>query len=697
MPFTYGWWRAVAVVSCLGLDVTACGGQNPHAQARLPAGAARGSTARARPPLSSVDEVPPPAAETKREFAADETVTTPWGATFQASKGWSMTTRPGVIVLAAPEGDLEITLLEVTEPDGDHAIAAAWKRVAPTFARATRQRTTPPARAGWDSVTQIAYETPPAEARLVIGLARRKGDRTHVALFDGTNAAVDRRGAQLSMVMSSYKPKGLEEESFAGKKARSLDVERLAAFTAFVEEARKTASIPGAAVAIVQDGKVVLAKGFGVKELGKPDPITPKSLFMIASMSKSLATLMMAKLVDEHAFAWDTPVTSVLPTFALGDAEATKKLTMRHTVCACTGLPRQDGEFLIEYHGITPEMRVESMRTMKPTTGFGETFQYSNTMVAAGGFAAAHAVEPKKPFGPAFDAVLRSKVFVPFGMTASTLDLDAVRRVDHASPHGLDAHADPRVTPLANDDEPLSAVRPAGGVWSNVEDFARVLQVELGRGVLDGKRVVSEENLLARREPFGKINDKTAYGLGLFLERRNDVSVVGHGGNLYGYTSEFFFLPEHGIGLVVLTNAGDANAFRSALKRRLLEVAFDGRAEAKEDLAFGLDRRKQAYEKELSRVAQTPSATFVERVLGTWSSPGVGKIVVRKEKDRAVVDVGEWASAFGEKTEPDGAKALFVLDAPHAGVQLIVVEKDGSTKLLLDMDQQQYFFSRQAR
>ena len=641
--------------------------------------------------------LPAAPAETKRELTADETVAAPWGATFQASKGWTMTTRGDVVVMQAPEHDLAVSLLEVTEADADRAIASAWRRVDPKFARATKTRTTPPGRDGWDAATQILYETSAAESRLIVAIARKKGDRMHVALLDGSNAAADRRGAQLGTVIASYKPKGLEEESFAGKKANVLDAARLATLGAFIEESRRAAEIPGVAVAIVQDGKVVLAKGFGVKELGKSDPVTSKSLFLIASMSKSLATLMMAKLVDEAAFGWTSRVTNLLPTFALGDTEATNSLTMRHTVCACTGMPRQDGEFLFEYGGATPESRVESMRAMKPTTGFGETFQYSNTLVATGGYVAAHAVEPKKALGPAFDAVLRSKVLVPYGMTSTTMDLAVVRRVDHASPHGLGPDTHPHLTPIVDDDGPVAALRPAGGVWSNVDDFARVLLVELGGGTIDGKHVVSEKNLLARREPQVKIDDKTAYGLGVFLEQRNKVSLVGHGGNLLGYTSDYFFLPEHGVGLVVLTNAGSANAFRNALKRRFLEVVFDGRPEAKENLAFGLDRRKQAYDVELARVAQKPSAAFVQKVLGTWTSPGLGKIVIKKDKDRAVADVGEWASSFGEKTEPDGAKALFFLDAPHAGVEMLVQEnaKDGKTTLLVDMNQQKYVFSRE--
>lgn len=676
--------RALASTLLLGVTATACAGASSAPVAR--------PTTKANAPA----EAPAPSrAGTTRELTADETLTAPSGATFQAAKGWSVTTRDGLLVLDSPERDLAITLVDVGETDPDAAITYAWKRVAPKFDRKTKQRTEPPAREGWDAITQIVYDTAASESRVIIALARKKGERTHVALIDGTNAGLDRRGANLGTIVSSYKPKGLEEESFAGKKAHVLDAARLATLTAFVEESRKAADVPGAAVAIVQDGKVVLAKGFGVKEAGKADLVTPKTLFMIASMTKSLATLMMAKLVDEGAFTWDTPVTKVLPTFALGDPEATRQLTMRHTVCACTGLPRQDAEFLFEYGGVTPEMRVESMRTMKPTTAFGETFQYSNTMVATGGFAAAHLVEPKKPLGAAFDAALRAKVLGPLGMRSTTLDPNVAKRVDHATPHGLTLELRAQPTPLLQDDEPVAALRPSGGAWSNVEDIARVMLLELGRGTLDGKRIVSEANLMARRQPQAKISDKSSYGLGLFIENDHHARVVGHGGNLLGFTSDYFWLPDHGVGMVVLANAGSANSLRNALKRRLLEVLFDGRAEAKENLAFGLARRKEATEKELSRVSVKPATAFVDKLVGTWSNPGLGKVTIRKDKERAVFDVGEWSSSFGEKTEADGAKSVVLLDPPHAGFDFLVQEKDGTTTLLLDMSQQKYVFTRE--
>ncbi len=121
---------------------------------------------------------------------------------------------------------------------------------------------------------------------------------------------------------------------------------------------------------------------------------------MIGSSTKPLTTLMMARLIDQGKFAWTTPVRDLLPDFELGDPDITRKLEMRHTVCACTGMPRRDVDFVFRFEGISPEQRLLEMRTMRPTTGFGETFQYSNLLVAAGGYAAA----------PAFSLAARSKL-----------------------------------------------------------------------------------------------------------------------------------------------------------------------------------------------------------------------------------------------------------------------------------------------
>ena len=149
---------------------------------------------------------------------------------------------------------------------------------------------------------------------------------------------------------------------------------------------------------------------------------------------------MMARLIDEGKFTWDTPVTQIMPDFALGDAATTKQVLMKYMVSASAGMPRQDMEFFFNYDQATPASRIKEMRNMKPTTGFGETFQYSNAMVSAGGYIAAHTVDKSSDLGKAYDSVMQSRVFDPMNMHATTFDFDRVETADHAAPHWKNLH-----------------------------------------------------------------------------------------------------------------------------------------------------------------------------------------------------------------------------------------------------------------
>jgi hypothetical protein len=138
----------------------------------------------------------------------------------------------------------------------------------------------------------------------------------------------------------------------------------------------------------------VFAGGFGVRELGKPAKVDADTKFLIASNTKAMTTLMLAKLVDEKKLTWETPATQLLPSFKLGDADTTRRVLVKHLICACTGLPRQDFEWLLEYKGVTPEGALRTLATMKPTSKFGEMFQYSNLLAGAAGFAGGHVLYP---------------------------------------------------------------------------------------------------------------------------------------------------------------------------------------------------------------------------------------------------------------------------------------------------------------
>lgn len=629
-----------------------------------------------------------------RQLEADTKLATPSGATFEAAAGWFVSTPGDATVLEDPDRELTLTLLEVKAADGPAAIAAAWEQAQPGFSRDVRQAFNPPAREGWDEIVQIIYVTATDEHRTVIAAARRKADIWYVTLIDGDDAALDRRGAQTQTAVSSFKAPGVEKESFAGRALHPFDAERQQAFADFIEQARIDSEVPGAAVAVIQGGEVVFERGFGTRELGRPEPVTPNTLFLIGSTGKSLTTLMMARLADAGKLSWESPVTELYPDFALGDAEVTRQVRLKHTVCACTGLPRQDMEFLFEYAGGTPEQTVASMRTMQPTTGFGETFQYSNTMVSTGGYVAAHVACPGEPLGAAYDHAMQEHVFDPLGMTATTYDFARAEAAEHASPHGRDLREATTLLPLAYE-KALIPVRPAGGAWSNARDMLRWVRLELARGVgPDGRRIVSEENLLRRREPQVKVTDELSYGLGLFVEKDHDVTVVHHGGNTLGFTSDLFFLPDHGIGAVLLANAGGANAFRNAVRRRLLEILFDGRDEAKESLAFGLAQRHAGFEKILGETDFAPEPAWLESLTGAYDNPALGHVEVRLEGPSAVFDAGEWRSPVARYRGPDGVAKLMLVAAPFAGLDLLPGKVDGRPTLSLETSQQRYVFER---
>jgi len=270
----------------------------------------------------------PPQTFAFKELTEDTKLTTASGATFTVAKGWRVAQANNIIVMQEPQGELAAAFVEVRAPTAEEAIAQAWKQWKPDFARKVRLTSKPPATQGWDELAQIAYETGAEERRVVLGSARRKGETYYVTLVDGAVAAAERRGAQLNIAVGSLEVAARAEENLAGRTAHKLDPARAEKLLAFAEEARKQTNVPGVALAVVQDGRIVLERGLGVRELGRNDPVTPSTLFMIGSMTKPLTSLMMARLVDRGTFTWETPVTKLFPSFALGDPDATRRVTM---------------------------------------------------------------------------------------------------------------------------------------------------------------------------------------------------------------------------------------------------------------------------------------------------------------------------------------------------------------------------------
>ena len=623
----------------------------------------------------------------------DRTVTTASGATFSVEKGWIVSKYDDRIVVQEPARELTVTLLENTQDSAENAVLTAWKKIQPDFAHKVQDRVTAIAKDGWDELVQFSYATSTQENLFLMAIAQRVDKTWYVFLINGTPGALSRRGAGFGLILSSFKAQGIKKESFAGKRAHILDAEKLQTLLNFVENARIQYDIPGAAIGIVQNSKIICAKGFGIRQLGTHDKVTPDTLFMIGSTTKSLTTFMMAKLVDEGKFTWDTPVTTVMPTFKLVDKELTKKLSMKQLVSANMGMPRQDIEFCFNYDTATPETRMQEMRGMKPTTNPGETFQYSNMMVAAGGYSAGHAAYPDLELGQAYDKAMQSRVFDPLHMNSTTCDFSGP--YTYATSHGRTI--EDIFVPIAPETW-IQSARPAGALWSNVHDMAQYLIVELNKGInAENKRVISEANLLKRREPQIKITDTVSYGLGLAIQDDCGVLSISHGGNTLGFTSDLFFLPEQNVGLTLLTNTRGSNMFAMAVKRKFMELLFDGKDQAQAMISLDIEQQKSIVKNMLSNIDLHPDATWLQKFVGAYAHPTLGRIDIRKVGDIFELDARVWKSALGQQKEADGTLKLITIDAPFAGLDLVPKEDEKGivTQLILTGSQHKYIFERQ--
>ena len=631
--------------------------------------------------------------QTSERLTAEAKRSTAAGVTFTAPNGWSIRSAGPMVVLDAPEGDSHLAIVDVRAADANAAVASAWATYRADFKRPVKLVNTIPPRDGWDERKNFDYETSPNERAVLGALARRAGELWTIIILDGSEPTFEKRGSQFGLIIQSLRPKGYERETFAGRKALSLTPERVAEIKSFVEDSMKKLGVPGASLALVDGGRVVFEGGFGVRELGKPEPVDANTLFMAASNTKGMTTLLLSRLADQKKLRWDQPVTEIYPKFKLGDADTTRQVLVKHLVCACTGLPRQDLEWIFEFKNATPESSMALLGTMQPTSRFGEVFQYSNLMASAAGYIGAHLYDSKRELGAAYDEAMRQMIFAPLGMDSTTFDMSRALKSDHASPHGDDIDGTPRVADMAFNYSVMPH-RPAGGVWTSAHDLIRYVQLELAAGKLpDGKQLVSEENILARRLPQIATGENQTYGMGLSVDKTWGITVVHHGGSMAGFKSDLLFLPDYGVGAVLLTNSDTGGGLLRPLMRRTLEVLFDGRPEAAGNVDANAANYKAELAKERERLVSPADAALVSKLASHYTSTALGEITVRRNGGATTFDFGEWKSTVASRKNDDGTVSFITIDPAVTGFDFVVAERSGKRALVVRDGQHEYVFT----
>jgi CubicO group peptidase (beta-lactamase class C family) len=335
-----------------------------------------------------------------------------------------------------------------------------------------------------------------------------------------------------------------------------------------VERARKEFEVPGIALAVVKDGKVVIAKGYGVRKLGESVPVTPDSLFRIASNSKAFTVATLAMLVDEGKIRWDDRVIDHLPGFQMYDPYVTREIMVRDLLVHRSGLGLGAGDLMFwPSTDLTPDEIVRRIRFLKPATSFRSRYAYDNVLYLVPG-QLIPAVTGKK-----WDEFMRERIFGPLGMSRTSVDSHSLDTdADVATPH---SRADGKVVPIDHAPHVLS---PAGSMISSVGDLAKWLIVQLNHGELPGggrlfsaaqsREVWSPQTILPIDDlPAGAPAalqslqpNFNAYGLGLMLRDYRGKKLVYHTGTLAGYVSRVTMVPELKLGIVVLTNQEEAGA-----------------------------------------------------------------------------------------------------------------------------------------
>jgi CubicO group peptidase (beta-lactamase class C family) len=645
------------------------------------------------PSASAQPAISAASAQAPEKLSADTPKTTVLGNAFIAPKDWSIGVKGPATILEAPEGDSWVAFVDVEAKTQDEALAAAWQAYKPDAKWPLKVSNDLPDRDGWSRRRAYDYQTSPNEKRGVDAVVYYSGSSWTVVIEDVADAVAGKRGAQLSLIFSRLLPKGYSRESFAGKKANTLDQARIAELGRFVEQGQKVLGVPGIGLGVVQDGKVVFAGGFGVKELGGTEKPDGDTLFMIASNTKAMTTLLLAKLVDEHRITWDTPVTKLLPSFKLGDAATTRSVLVQHLICACTGMPRQDLEWIFDYGKMTPESTMALLGTMVPTSKFGELFQYSNLMAAAAGYTGAHVIHPDMELGAAYDSAMQSYVFDPLGMKETTFNMKRAFSSNHAGSHSPDADGKTARAMTAINDAIIPA-RPAGGAWSSVNDMLKYVSMELAEGKLpDGTTYVSKEPLLERRAPQVSIGKDVTYGMGLMVDTTYGVPVVHHGGDLVGYHSDMMWLPQQNVGLVILTNGDPGWLLRDRIRRKLLEVLFDGHPEA--EALLNADAKSFYADLAAERKLMTIPADANEsaKLAKHYANASLGEITVSTSGASTIFDFGEWKSEVASRKNPDGTISFITTVPGELGFEFVVGSGARRTLTIRDA-QHEYVFEQ---
>jgi len=419
----------------------------------------------------------------------------------------------------------------------------------------------------------------------------------------------------------------------------------LTGFDDYVNKAMRDWEVPGVAIAVIKDDKIVLAKGYGVRKLGGEAPVDERTLFAIGSSSKAFTSAAIAMLVDEGKIKLDDPVTKYLPGFEMYDPYVTRELKIRDILSHRSGLER--GDFLWYGSELGRDEILQRVRYLKPTWSLRSNFGYQNLMYLAAGQLAS------KVAGKSWDDLVKQRIFIPLGMTSTNTSIrDFKDGGNVAAPH---ASIDDKVQPIAWRN--IDNIAPAGAINSNVLDMAQWVRLQLGQGTFEGKKLISPGAVREMQMPQTIMRLEGAYslfypdahflnyGLGWFLSDYHGKKLVEHGGAIDGMRAQVAMIPEEKLGVVILTNMNG-----SLLPLPLMFKVFDAylggpQKDWSADMLKALkplqDAGKAAEKRaETDRVVGTKPSLTLDKYVGTFRNDLYGDVKIINNGEKLEVAFG---------------------------------------------------------
>lgn len=447
------------------------------------------------------------------------------------------------------------------------------------------------------------------------------------------------------------------------------------ALDGFLQDSLKEWKAPGLAVAIVDADRILYAKGFGVREVGKAERMTANTTFPFASCSKTLTVAALGRACDDAKLSWDDPLRKHLPWFRLQDEYAGKHATLRDALCHRIGLGGHD---LLWYgRSLSMEEKAKSLGLLPFDHPFRSQFDYQAIAFGTSGLALESAV------GDSWSAYLHRRIFTPLGMARTTPQMP-MDQSDAAIGH----RRSPSGEPVAIAAYAFEHPDPAGSVHTTVRDAAEFLRLLLRKGEWKGERILAEKTIaemltpqvVIRREGLAKTMtpDATmmAYGLGWVIQDYHGVTVCQHGGAIDGFRIHLLLVPEANLGAVLCCNI-DGLSMNLALSQALLDAALARPAKNWNAYYRELDRSK--LEERIAHFAamkkrEAPPAFPLADYAGRYEDRAYGPTDVSVEDGKLTAKRGAWRIAL----ESLGNHRFYVITDPAAGGIAEFAVRDGA-------------------